>query len=311
MLYDLIIVGGGPAGLSAAIYAGRDNLNTLIIEKKAFGGRLKDTWEIVNFPSRIKDTGIGLINDLKEHAKSYNNNKFIYGTVISIEKQDNIFIVETKRKGQLSAKAIILCLGTVSKRLGIKGEEEFLNRGVSSCSTCDGEFFSGMDIHVVGSGDSALEEADYLTRFANRVSIIVIHDEGIVDGNDSLKNKLMSNPKIDFIWNSTLVEIKGEEYVQKIKIKDLKTKEIKKLSSEGVFIFIGSDPQTSLVEGIVDLDEKGYIIVDEKKQTSIKGLFAAGDCTNGYLKQVISAVSEGATAAVAAERFIRYRGEDI
>lgn len=307
MVYDLIIVGGGPAGLSAAVYAGRSILNTLIIEKKFFGGRLKDTAEIVNYPSVISSSGIALVEDFRKHASSYTTNNFIYGTVVEIckDEHEDVFEVKTLRKGTFKAKSVILALGTESRVLGIEGEERFQGQGVSYCATCDANFFSGKDVHILGSGDVALEEADYISKFANHVTVIVLHDDGIVDGNETQKRIVFDNPKISFMWNSSLDKIIGEDCVNQIVVKNLKTGEKKTVLSDGVFLFVGLKPQTDIVNGLCEMNSDGFIIVDEKKETSVSGLFAAGDCTHTYLRQVVSAVSDGAVAAVAAERYIR------
>ena len=308
MIYDLIIVGAGSAGISAAIYAGRAVLNTLIIEKSSYGGRIKDTSEILNYPGFERISGMGLIQNFKEQAINYPTNNFIYGTVKKITKEkDNTFTVSTRRKGDFKAKSVIVALGTKAKILGIKGESEFTGRGVSYCSTCDANLFAGKDIHILGSGDVALEEADYLSNFANKITMIVIHEKGIVDGNEVQKQRVMNNPKIEFLWNTSLEEISGDEFVKELTIKNLNTNENKKISSEGIFMFVGLVPQTEILKEIVDLDEEGFVIVDEKKETSVKGLFAAGDCTKTYLRQVITAAADGAISAVAAERYIRGR----
>lgn len=305
MIYDLIIVGAGSSGLSSAIYAGRAVLNTLIIDKSGFGGRIRDTAEILNYPGCESISGLGLVQKFREHAMSYPTNNFVYGTVTNIQKEEEYFVVTTRRKGNFKAKCVILALGTVSKVLDLKGESDFQGQGVSYCATCDANMFKGKDIHILGSGDVALEEADYLSKFANKVTIIVIHDEGIVDGTEIQKRRVMDNPKIDFMWNTALDEICGDNFVREIVIRNLKTQEKKKVSSEGVFIFVGLRPQTEILEGIVDLDEDGFVKVNEFQQTSIEGLFAAGDCTSTYLRQVVTAASDGAKATVAAERYIR------
>lgn len=308
MIYDLIIVGAGSAGISAAIYAGRAMLKTLVIEKSSYGGRIKDTSEIVNYPGFKRISGMELISNFKEQAINYPTNDFIYGTVNKIVKEDNgNFTVSTRRKGDFSAKAVIVALGTKAKILGINGESEFTGKGVSYCSTCDANLFAGKDIHILGSGDVALEEADYLSKFVNKITMIVIHEEGIVDGNEVEKQRVMNNPKIEFLWNTSLEEIKGDGFVKELIVKNLATGEKKRISSEGIFMFVGLVPQTDIVKGLAELNDNGFIIVDEKKETNVEGLFAAGDCTETYLRQVITAASDGAVAAVAAERYIRGR----
>lgn len=307
MVYDLIIVGAGSAGLSAAIYAGRSRLNTLIIEKSSYGGRLKDTPEIFNYPGFERISGLALIQQFKEQAMSYSTNEFIYGTMKKISKdEDGIFTVSTRRKGDFKAKAVILGLGSKSKVLGLDGEFEYGGRGVSYCATCDANFFAGKNIHVLGSGNVALEEADYLSKFANKVTIIVVHNKGIVDGNEVQKEKLLKNPKIEFVWNTSLEEIKGDDdFIQELIIKNLKTEDKKKISTEGIFMFVGLVPETKMLQGVVELDEDGFVIVDDKRQTSVEGLYSAGDCTSTYVRQIVTAASDGAISAIAAERYIR------
>lgn len=307
MIYDLIIVGAGSGGLSAAIYAGRAMLSTLIIEKSSVGGRIKDTFQIDNYPGFTEITGQELINKFREQSEKYSTNNFMYGTVTRIKKEkDSTFTVSTKRKGDFRAKAVIAALGTKTKTLNIEGEYQYDGKGVSYCSTCDAEFFKGKDIHILGSGNVALEEAEYLANYANKISIIVLHEEGIVDGSQIQYHKLLKNPKIEFIWNTEVLKIKGNnEFLKGLKIKNRKTGEIKKISSEGLFIFIGVIPQTEILKDIAELDKDGFVTVDEKCQTKIEGLYAVGDCTNTYLKQVVTAVSDGAKAAVAAEKYIR------
>lgn len=308
MIYDLIIVGAGSAGLSAAIYAGRAMLNTLVIEKSSYGGRIKDTSEIVNYPGFDRISGLGLIQNFREQAVRYGTNNFIFGTVKKISKSDGIFTVSTRRKGDFKAKTVIIALGSKSKVLGIKGETEFRGQGVSYCATCDANFFAGKNIHILGSGNVALEEADYLSKFANKVTMIVLHEKGIVDGSEVQKRRIFKNPKVEFLWDTELEEINGDDgFIQELVVKNRTTQEKKRISSEGIFMFVGLVPETEVLKGLVDLDEEGFVIVDSKQETSLEGLYAAGDCTKTYLRQVVTAASDGAVAAVAAERNIRGR----
>lgn len=309
MVYDLIIVGAGSAGLSSAIYAGRAMLNTLIIEKSSYGGRLKDTSEIVNYPGFDRISGLGLIQNLRQQALRYNTNNFVFGTVKKITKNDDdTFTVSTRRKGDFSAKTVIVALGSKSKILGINGELEYKAQGVSYCATCDANLFEGKNIHILGSGNVALEEADYLSKFANKITMIVLHEKGYVDGSEVQKQRVMKNPKIDFLWDTELVSINGDEnFIQELVVKNRTTSEEKRISTEGIFMFVGLEPQTDILRGLVDLDNEGFVIVDEKQETSIEGLYAAGDCTKTYLRQIVTACANGAVATVAAERYIRGR----
>ena len=307
MIYDLIIVGAGSAGLSAAIYAGRAMLSTLIIEKSGVGGRIKDTFQVDNYPGYTKITGQELINKFREQADRYATNNFMYGTVTKIKKEeDSTFTVSTKRKGDFKAKTVIVALGTKTKTLNVEGEYEYDGKGISYCSTCDADFFKGKDIHIIGSGNVALEEAEYLSNYANKISMIVLHKEGQVDGSQIQYRKLLKNPKIEFIWNTEIIKIKGdEEFLRGLKVKNRETGEIKTIASEGLFIFIGMIPQTEILKDLAELDSDGFVKVDEKCETATEGLYAAGDCTTTYLRQVVTAVSDGAKAAVAAEKYIR------
>lgn len=303
-LYDLIIIGGGPAGMSSAVYAGRSTLKTLIIEKSSYGGRIKDTLEIVNYPAIKKTSGEELSNLLREHVKSYDTVSFLKSTVNSIEKNGDIFKIATQRKGDFYSKAVILATGTSPKVLGIEGEAEFTGNGVAYCATCDAEFFKNQDVFVLGAGDQAIEEAMFIAKFAKSVTIIVIHDEGKLDCNEIAKNQVFKNEKIKFIWNSTVHKIIGDETLTSLDIINVKTKEITNYKASGLFSFVGMIPRTELVKDIVKTDKLGYIHVNEKKETSLLGLYAVGDCTANYLKQVVTACADGAIAATAVGRFI-------
>ena len=206
-VYDLIIVGGGPAGLSAAIYAGRSERRTLLLEKGSYGGRINDTYEIRNYPGTKADSGQHLMELFREHAASHPTVELKRTTVTGVRKEDDTFIVETKRRGDFMARSVILDLGTRPRELNIKGEKEFTGHGVAYCATCDAEFFKGKEIYVLGAGDQAIEESDYLTGFASKVTIVVLHEEGHLDCNEVAAEHAYKNPKIDFVWSSTVQEI--------------------------------------------------------------------------------------------------------
>lgn len=201
-IYDLIIVGGGPAGLSAAIYAGRSERQTLLLEKGSYGGRINDTYEIRNYPGTIVDSGQHLMERFREHAASHPTVELKRTTVTGIRKEGDLFVVETKRRGDFKAHSVVLDLGTRPRELGIKGEQEFTGHGVAYCATCDAEFFKGKEIYVLGAGDQAIEESDYLTGFASKVTIIVLHEKGHLDCNEVAAEHAYKNPKIDFVWSS-------------------------------------------------------------------------------------------------------------
>lgn len=304
--YEVIIVGAGPGGLSAAVYAGRSEMKTLIIEKGAQGGRVKDTLEVSNYLGAATLSGPELVEHFYQHALSFPSVSLIRTTVTGIKKDGDIFTVSTKRRGDFTADSVILALGTEPRVLGLAGEKEYFGRGVHYCATCDGAFYKDKEVYVLGAGDQAIEEGDFLTRFARNVHIIVIHEEGHVDANQLSFNRVKENPKIDFIWNSTLDEVLGDgSKVIGLKIKNVKSGEIKTVPADAVFSFVGMVPNTGIVRDSVKVDRNGYIYVDETKATSLPGLYAVGDCTVTYLRQIIVAASDGAVAATAIERYLK------
>lgn len=302
--YDVLIVGGGPGGLTAAIYAGRAELKTLLIEKSGYGGRITETAEVKNYPGVELDSGNHLMETFKKHAEDAESVELKRTTVTKVQPVEDGFIVSTKRRGDFTAKTVILDLGTVPRELNISGEKEFVGQGISYCATCDAEFFKDQEIFVVGAGDQAIEESEYLAKFAKKINIVVLHDEGILDCNEVAAKNIKNNPKVNFIWNSTLAEIKGGEKVEEVVVKNVKTGALTTHTTKGVFFFIGMTPQTSLVKGLVEMNGHGYIHVNEKQETNLPGLYAIGDCTDNYLKQVIAACGDGACAVVAAERYL-------
>ena len=287
-IYDLIIVGGGPAGLSAAIYAGRAERSTLLVEKGGYGGRVKDTTEIRNYPGTVSDSGQGLMEKFRAHAESYPTVAFKRSTVTAIHKEGGLFTVETKRRGAFQARSVILALGTRPRELGIPGESEFTGHGVAYCATCDAEFFRGKNVYVLGAGDQAVEEADYLTRFADRVTIVVLHEKGHLDCNQVSAERAYRNPKLGFIWETTVQEVKGSDHVESLVLKNVTTGETQEVPADGLFFFVGLVPQTDLVQALVERDPGGYLLVNEKKETSLPGLYAVGDCTRTFLRQVVT-----------------------
>lgn len=304
-MYDLIIVGGGPAGLSAAIYAGRSERRTLLLEKGSYGGRINDTYEIRNYPGTIVDSGQHLMERFREHAAGHPSVEWKRTTVTGVRKEDDVFVVETKRRGDFRARSVVLDLGTRPRELNIKGEKEFTGQGVAYCATCDAEFFKGKEIYVLGAGDQAIEEADYLTGFASKVTIVVLHEEGHLDCNEVAAEHAYKNPKIQFLWSSTVQEIRGGEHVESLLIKNVDTGEEKEVKADGLFLFVGMVPQTDMVKDLVVCDKAGYIKVNEKMETNIPGLYAVGDCTQTFLRQVVTSAADGAVAAVASERYVK------
>lgn len=302
--YDLVIIGGGPAGLTAGIYGARARLKTAILEKAVVGGQAFTTREIVNFPGFLGDTtGPELVTAFANHAKKFGS-EIIKDEVINLELDGETMLINLKKGGQLSAKAVIIAVGSQPRLLNIPGERKLRGMGVSYCATCDAEFYEDLHVIVVGNGDAAIEEAIYITKYASKVTVLVIHDEGIVDCNKASAEQAFRNDKISFIWNSVLVEIKGKDEVESVTIKNLKTGTIADLEANGVFIYVGMVPGTEFLKNQVALDERGYITTNELMETSVSGVYAAGDSRVKYLRQVVTAASDGAVAAVSAERYL-------
>lgn len=302
--YDLIIIGGGPAGLSAAIYGGRAKLKTLVINKGVVGGLANTTREIVNYPGYDQISGPDLMKNFKKHAENFGV-EFLRDEVVDINLSQNEKKVITKKKKEFSAKAVIIACGSEPRFLNIPGEKRLQGMGVAYCATCDAEFFEGDHVVVVGSGDQAIEEGMYITKFAKKVTVVVLHDEGILDCNKVSAEKAFNNKKMEFIWNSTIEEVIGIDSVAGVRIKNLKTGNIEKIDCQGTFFFVGMAPSTNFLQkSNIEMDSRGYIPVNELMETSIEGVYAIGDNRVKYLRQVVSAAGDGATAAVAAERYI-------
>ena len=301
-MYDLIIIGGGPAGLAAGIYGGRARLNTLILEKSTVGGRAYTTREIVNYPGIPTTSGPDLTEQMAEHAKGFGV-EIKREPVKSMDVTGDIKLVNTRRH-QYGAKAVIIATGTSARILGIPGERELTGQGVAYCATCDAEFFQDQHVVVVGSGDQAIEEGMFITKFASRVTVIVLHDEGILDCNKQSAAKALQHPKMDFVWNSVLAEVCGEDQVTGVKIKNIKTDEITDFPCDGVFFFVGMIPETKWLPEELEKDSRGWLHVNDRMETNVPGVFAAGDVRDKYLRQVSTAISDGAVAATAAERYI-------
>ncbi|MDR1042520.1 MAG: thioredoxin-disulfide reductase [Clostridiales Family XIII bacterium] len=305
-IYDIIIIGGGPAGLSAAIYARRANLDTLLIEKAAPGGQILVTAEIENYPGGIKgESGAEFAARLAEQAKSFGYDEAT-GEITSVDFSGEVKTVATE-KGEYQSKTVVIATGSVPSLLGVPGETEYTGRGVSYCATCDGPFFRGLDVYVVGGGESAVEEAMHLAKFARKVTIIHRRDE--LRATQSTQEKAKKRENIAFMLDTIVKEIKGEALISAIVVENVKTGETSEIipsegdSTMGVFIFVGNKPQTKVIEGILDLEE-GYIVTDCDMRTSVQGVYAAGDVRKKELRQLVTATADGATAAVTAEREI-------
>lgn len=300
-IYDTIIIGGGPAGLSAGLYAARSRMNTLILEKEKYGGQTATTDEVENYPGSIENcTGSRLIERMKNQAEEFGT-KFEKDEVLDVELNGDIKIVKCK-KSTYKTKTIIITTGAYPKLSGFKNEIELRGKGISYCATCDADFFTDLDVVVIGGGDSAVTEAIYLTKFAE--SVTVIHRRDSLRAAKSLQEKAFSNPKIKFIWNSTVEEALGDEILEGLIVKNKLTDETSIVKADGCFVFVGYNPVSDIFKGKVSMDESGYIITDEDMRTSISGVFAAGDIRKKSLKQVITAAADGAIAATTAEVYI-------
>lgn len=305
-VYDLIIIGGGPGGLSAGIYAGRAELKTLIIEKGAVGGQITDSLDIENYPGNPHISGQELMDKFYSHAKENSSVSFLTTKVTGISvRDDGIRIVETKRKGNFLTKSIIINVGSKPRQLGLPGESEFTGNGVSYCATCDAAFYENKHVFVLGSGNQAIENAILLTKYASKVSVAVMHDQGILDCNEVDRREALNNPKIEFLWNSTLSAIKGTNHVNSVIVKNVLTGEEHEEETDGVFSFVGMIPQTDFLDNLINKDDNGYILVDKNKETNVSGIFAIGDCTQTPLRQVITAASDGAIAEVSVENYLK------
>ena len=298
---DLAIIGGGPAGLAAGIYGARAALKTVLFELGMPGGLAASTDVIENYPGFSE--GVGgpeLAQSMEAQAKRFGL-EIVYSGVEEIAKKEGYFLLKTD-DGEFKTGAVILATGAKPNFLKVKGETEYHGRGVSYCATCDGAFFRGKKLAVIGGGDSAVEEALFLTKFADKVSIV--HRRGELRATKYLQQKAMKNDRIDFVWHSVPVEIRGQDTVGSVAIKDVRSGEISDLPVDGVFIYVGHSPSTDLIKGLAELDEKGYIITDDEMRTGTPGLFAAGDVRKKILRQVVTAVADGAIAAVAAEKYL-------
>lgn len=299
--YDVIILGAGPAGFSAAMYAARGNVKTAILDINMFGGQPSNYLEIENYPGFPVIGGFELMEKFEEHADKFGVEKYpmveiqkvtLTGEIKEIETADTIF----------KTKTIIIATGAQAKKLGVKGENEFKGRGVSYCAICDGAFYKDKTVAVVGGGNSAVEEACYLTKFAKKVYIVHRRDELRADR--IVQERAFKNDKIEFVWNSVPVEIQGTNTVEKFIVKDVKTNENKELKVDGIFPYIGFSPNTENFNAQLKQNSQGFIETDENMQTSIEGVYAAGDVRNTPLRQVITSAADGAIAACSAVKYI-------
>ena len=302
-LYEIIIIGAGPAGLTAGLYGSRSNLRTLIIEKGLPGGQLLNTEVIEDYTGFEHVTGIELAQKMEAHARKFGVEIKTGEEVKSIRRSGDLFEVTTDESAY-RAITIVATAGGTAQKLGVVGEEEFSGRGVSYCAVCDGAFFNGQVITVVGGGDAAVEEANYLTRFGSKVYLV--HRRNEFRAQKILQDQLFQNPKIEVIWDTVVEEIKGDREVDRVLFKNLKTGDTREHPTQGVFIFIGFKPNTYFLDDHPAHDESGHLITNDRMETNVPGLFAAGDLRAQLVRQITNAVGDATVAALAAEKYITH-----
>ncbi len=300
--YDVVIIGGGPAGLTAGIYTGRASLSTLILEKGLPGGQIAQTADVENYPGFPEPiSGPELAQRMTDQAERFGA-KIEMEEVQGLEHHPHGGFLVKGYSGEYQARAVILATGANPKRLGIPGEEQFWGKGVSTCATCDGFFYRGKKVVVIGGGDAAVEEGLFLTKFADEVTLI--HRRDSLRANKVAQARAFANSKMKFIWDTGVEEIIGEDSVQAVSLKNLKTGELSRMDTDGVFVFIGHVPNTGFLEGVVKLREDGYVEVRDDIYTSVPGLFAAGDVSDYVYRQLATSVGAGTRAAMSVERML-------
>ena len=298
---ELIVIGSGPAGLSAAIYAGRDGIKTLVITGTTVGGQLLLTTTVENFPGFPDDVdGPELIDLMRKQAERFGA-RFVDGEVTKVDFSSRPFKVWVG-SDEYEANSIIIATGASPRWLGLESEKKFIGRGVSSCATCDGAFFKGKNVIVVGGGDTALDDALFLTRFAN--SVTIVHRRDQLRASKIMQERAFSNQKIKFIWNTVVEEIKGDAKVNGVKLRNVVTNEVMEMPIDGVFIAIGNQPNTKPFEGQIELDERGYIKTHDVVFTNIEGVFAAGDVADYFYRQAVTAAGTGVMAALRVREYL-------
>ena len=301
---ELAILGAGPAGLTAAVYARRADLDTLVIEKGLPGGQIRVTAEIENWPGIVHSTGVGLADSLRQHAEHFKAD-FLTSEIKGLRLEGGRKIVTTA-EGEIEAGAVIVATGASFRRLGCQGEEKFIGRGVSFCAVCDAEFFVDETVAVVGGGNTAVEEAIYLTRFAQKVYLIHRRDEFRAD--PLVRQRAMRNEKLVPVLDSVVEAIEGGELVERVRVKNVKTGALSELEAAGVFMFVGTEPHVEFLGDLLERREGGWIVTDRNLATSVPGVFAAGDVRDTPLRQVITAAADGALAAMSAYHYLETHG---
>jgi thioredoxin reductase (NADPH) len=300
-IHKLIIIGSGPAGLTAGIYASRANLSPLIIEGSNPGGQLMNTTYVENWPGEKKILGPDLIFKMKEHAQLFGS-EFVPGSITKVDFSSRPFSAWIQEK-QLQAHSIIISTGASPKKLNIPGESEYWGKGVTVCAVCDGAFYKDMPVLIIGGGDTAMEDASFMTRFTNQITVVQIQDK--LSASHIMQQRILNNPNINIIYNSTVTQINGDgNRVTEAVIKNVKTDEQQTLKTNGIFLAIGSNPNTGIFKDQLELDSYGYIKVTKHTNTSVEGIFAAGDVVDPRYKQAIVSSGHGCSAALDAERYL-------
>ncbi len=301
-VYDVLIAGGGPAGLTAGIYVARARLAALLLEMKTPGGAPTTTDHIENYPGFPEGVdGVELMERFRNQAARFGLEMKLFEPVNKVENDAEVITVHTD-EGDLRTRALIIATGHKPAKLGVPGEEEFYGRGVSCCATCDGAFFKDKRVMVVGGGNAAVEEAVFLTRFASKV--FVVHRRDRLRASKIVQEKALANPKIEFIWKSNLAEVVGDNKVHAARVVSVEDGTSSTVEVDGVFVYVGNEPNSEMAKGLLELDEHGYIVTGPDFATSVPGIFAAGDVRSGSIKQVVVAAGEGAQAAIGAQRYV-------
>jgi len=298
----IVIMGSGPAGLTAALYTARADYRPLVISGNQLGGQISITSEVENYPGFPEGTtGPELVEKMQKQAEKFGA-RILIDEVTEVEFRNGPpFILKTYGDG-FEADVVIVTTGASPKRLEVRGEEALIGRGVSYCATCDGFFFRGKDVVVVGGGDTAIEESIFLTRFANRIQVIHRRDE--LRAGEALKKRAFASEKISFIWDTVVEEVLGENKVEAVRVRNVKTGEARKIATDGIFVFVGHYPNSDLFQGQLEMDERGYLITDERMMTSVPGIFAAGEIQDPIFRQIATSVGQGCAAGMMAERWL-------